>query len=75
MAKVSVSLDPDVRTELNRLVPAGRRSRVINEALRRELLRLKREEAASRLRRLRGAAATLTANEISAAVRSDRRRT
>lgn len=74
MAKVNVSLDPDVRAELNRLVPARRRSRVVNEALRRELLRLKREEAAARLRRLRGTAATLTAEEIIAAVRGDRRR-
>ena len=74
MAKVNVTLDPDVRAELYRLVPARRRSRVVNEALRRELLRLKREEAAASLRRLRGTAATLTAEEIIAAVRSDRRR-
>ena len=72
MAKMNVSLDPDVRAELNRLIPARQRSRVVNEALRRELLRQKREEAAARLRRLRGTAATLTADEIIAAVRSDR---
>lgn len=74
MAKVNVSLDEDVRQELNRLVPVRKRSQVINEALRKELLRRNREEATHRLRRLRTHTATFSGKEILDAVRQDRAR-
>jgi hypothetical protein len=74
MPRVNVVLDEDVREELIRLVPARGRSRVINEALRRELLRRKRVQATERLRRLRKKTATLGTAEITQAVRQDRSR-
>ncbi len=74
MPRVNVVLDEDVREDLIRLVPARGRSRVINEALRRELSRRKRVEATERLRRLRQKTATLHGAEIVAAVREDRNR-
>ena len=43
MAKLNVSIDDRLRDELFRLVPPRRRSQVINEPLRNELLRLKRQ--------------------------------
>lgn len=74
MAKLNVSIDDHLRDELFRLVPARRRSRVINEALAHELLRRKRQHAAEIVQRLRSRSATLTGKEIVDAVRRDRKR-
>ena len=74
MAKLNVSIDEQVREELFRLVPPRRRSQVVNEALRKELLRRKREHVTQTLRGLRKRSATMSGEEIVAAVRRDRRR-
>jgi metal-responsive CopG/Arc/MetJ family transcriptional regulator len=75
MAKLNVSIDDQLRDELFRLVPPRRRSQVVNEALRLELLRRKRRHATDVVRILRSRSATLTGKEIVEAVRRDRRRT
>lgn len=75
MAKLNVSIDDRLRDELFRLVPPRRRSQVVNEALRHELLRRKREQATEVLHRLRKRSATLSGKEIVDAVRQDRERT
>ena len=75
MAKLNVSIDDRLRDELFRLVPPRRRSQVVNEALRHELLRRKREQATEVLHRLRKRSATLSGKEIVDAVRQDRKRT
>ncbi len=75
MAKLNVSIDDRLREELFRLVPPRRRSQVVNEALRNELLRRKRQHATEVLRQLRKRSATLSGKEIVAAVRRDRTRT
>ena len=67
-------LDDDVRRDLVRLVPTRGRSRLVNDTLRKELLRRKRVEATEKLRRLRRKSATLGAAEILKAVRDDRHR-
>jgi metal-responsive CopG/Arc/MetJ family transcriptional regulator len=74
MAKLNVSIDDRLREELFKLVPPRRRSQVVNEALRNELLRRKRRHAAEVVLRLRKRSATLSGNEIVAAVRRDRGR-
>jgi len=74
MSRVNVMLDDDVRRDLERLVPTRGRSRLVNDALRKELLRRKRVEATERLRRLRRKSATFRATEILEAVRDDRHR-
>lgn len=74
MAKLNVSIDEHVREELFRLVPPRRRSQVVNEALRKELLRRRREQATEVVRRLRKRSATMTSGEILAVVRRDRTR-
>ena len=74
MAKFNVSLDEDVREELLKLVPARKRSKVINEALRKELLHRKRELATARIQELRKRSATFRGPEIVSAVRRDRTR-
>lgn len=75
MAKLNVSIDDRLRDELFKLVPPRRRSQVVNEALRNELLRRKRQHAAEVVRRLRQRSATLSGKEIVEAVRRDRMRT
>ena len=75
MAKLNVSIDDRLRDELFRLVPPRRRSQVVNEALRHELLRRKREHATEVVHRLRKRSATLSEKEIVDAVRRDRERT
>ncbi|BFU90276.1 MAG: hypothetical protein NTAFB01_14630 [Nitrospira sp.] len=75
MAKLNVSFDDQLRDELFGLVPPRHRSQVVNEALRHELLRRKRQDAMDAVRRLRKCNATLSGKEIVAAVRRDRART
>lgn len=72
MPKVNVSLDQDVRDDLLRLVPPRKRSQVVNEALRKELLRRKHASATETLHRLRKKTATLTGRDVLAALRHDR---
>lgn len=74
MAKLNVSIDDRLREELFKLVPPRRRSQVVNEALRHELLRRKRQHATEVLRHLRNRSATFSGNEILAAVRKERTR-
>jgi hypothetical protein len=74
MVKLNVSIDERIREELFRLVPPRRRSQVVNEALRKELLRRKRDHVTQTLRGLRKRSATMSGEEIVAVVRRDRRR-
>ncbi|MDH5667266.1 MAG: hypothetical protein OEY86_04565 [Nitrospira sp.] len=75
MAKLNVSIDDRLRDELFKLVPPRRRSQVVNEALRHELMRRKRQLATDEVQRLRKRSATLSEAEILEAVRRDRIRT
>lgn len=72
MAKLNVSIDDRLREELFKLVPPRRRSQVVNEALRSELLKRKRQHATEVVRRLRKRSATLSEKEIVEAVRRAR---
>jgi metal-responsive CopG/Arc/MetJ family transcriptional regulator len=74
MVKLNVSINEQVKEELFRLVPPRRRSQVVNEALRKELLRRKRDHVTQTLRGLRKRSATVSGEEIMAVVRRDRRR-
>ncbi len=74
MGKLNVSLQEDVHKDLFKLVPARKRSEVINIALRKELLHRKRALAAGRIKQLRKQSATLRGHEIVEAVRTHRTR-
>lgn len=74
MAKVTVTLDAEVQADLMKLVPPRNRSRVINEALRKELLHQKKSAAMAALTRLRKVTGTFTADEIVSTLRKDRGR-
>jgi len=74
MAKLNVSIDDRLRDELFKLVPPRRRSQVVNEALRHELMRRKRQLADDEMQRLRKRSATLSEADIVEAIRGDRTR-
>ena len=47
--KMNFLIEKDVEQEMERLVPAGKRSKVVNEALRKQLELMRRKSAASNL--------------------------
>ena len=72
--KVNVVLDDDVKAGLDRLVESGKRSRVINQALRREIRLIGRRAASARLDDMRRATKPASTAEIVRLVRRDRGR-
>ena len=72
--KVNIVLDDDVKADLDRLVESGMRSRVINAALRREILMLRRQRASRRVDELRRTTRVVATSELVNLVRRDRGR-
>ena len=72
--KVNIVLDDDVKADLDRLVESGMRSRVINAALRREILMMRRQRASRRLDDLRKTTRVVATSELVTLVRRDRGR-
>ncbi len=72
--KVNIVLDDDVKADLDRLVKSGMRSRVINTAVRREMLILRRQRASQRLDELRKTTKAVATSELVKLVRHDRSR-
>ena len=75
LKKLNFIVEEDIRKEMESLVPAGQRARLINEALRKELLRIKRERIHMKLSEIRAQSFPVPDREIVAALRSDRKRT
>ena len=74
LKKINFFIDEDIRKELESLVPAGQKSKVINDALRKELLRIKREKATGKLLALKSKGTTVSQTEIVELLKKDRRR-
>jgi Arc/MetJ-type ribon-helix-helix transcriptional regulator len=72
--KVNVVLDDDVKAQMDLLVPSGRRSRVVNQALRNELLRINRERVVQQIDKLRQRTKRAKTEEIVELLRRERRR-
>ena len=72
--KVNIVLDDDVKADLDRLVESGKRSRVINSALRREIQLMSRRAASSRLDEMRAETRPVSTADIVKLVRRDRGR-
>jgi hypothetical protein len=72
--KLNFFVDDDVRKDMENLIPAGRRAKVINEALRKELLRIKRTKVTEKLLNLRTKGGPVSSREIIEVLRKDRRR-
>jgi hypothetical protein len=72
--KVSIVLDDGIKLELDSLVEAGMRSRVINTALRKELTAIRRRRVSDKLDELRGKTKPVSTKEIVRRIRRDRGR-
>ena len=71
--KVNFMINDDVRKEFERLVPSGERSKVANEALKKELNSIKRNRLTEKLLLLRSKQ-SLSTKEIVTALKKDRTR-
>jgi hypothetical protein len=71
--KVNFMINDDVRKEFEKLVPSGERSKVANEALRKELNSIKRKRLTEKLLLLRSKQ-RLSTKEIVTALKKDRTR-
>ena len=74
LKKINFFVEEDIRKVLDELVPDGQKSKVINEALRKELLRIKREKATGKLMALKSKGPLVSNREIVEALKKDRRR-
>ena len=72
--KVNIVLDDDVKKDLDRLVESGLRSRVVNRALRKEILAIRRQRADERLAGLRRTLRPVATRDLVAQIRRDRGR-
>jgi predicted transcriptional regulator len=72
--KVNIVLDDDVKSALDDLVESGMRSRVINNALRKELMLIRRRKLTGQLDQLRAKTTPVTTREIVKLIRRDRGR-
>ena len=71
--KVNFMINDDLKREFEEMVPAGERSKVVNEALRKELLAIKRRRLTEKLLTLRGKNVRPSSGLLEA-LRKDRRR-
>jgi hypothetical protein len=72
--KLNFLIQADVARDLEEMVPAGERSRLVNEALRRELLSLKRRALSERLTVIREEGPVYRAADIVDDLKKDRSR-
>jgi len=72
--KLNFMISEDVALELEKLVPPRQRSRVVNEALKKELDSIRRRQLTEELNRLRELSPQLTTPEIVSILRRDRKR-
>ena len=72
--KLNFMIRDEIARELEALVPAGERSRTVNDALAKELLAIRRRMITVRLRATRGTGPALGTEKIVAALRRDRGR-
>ena len=72
--KVNIVLDDDVKADLDALVESGLRSRIINVALRKELLLLRRRQLSARLDDLRAKTKPVASSQIVRLIQKDRSR-
>ena len=72
LKKMNFLLEEDVVQELQTLIPRGKKSKVVNEALKKELLRLKRQKNTERLLKLRQRGTKVKMSEIVESLKADR---
>jgi hypothetical protein len=70
--KINFMIRDEVARDLEALVPAGERSRMVNDALAKELLSIRRRKLTERLDTLRKKGPTIATEEIVAALQKER---
>lgn len=74
LKKLNFFVEEDIREELDELVPAGQKSKIINEALRKELLRIRREKVTEKLVVLKSSGPKVSHKEIVKLLKQNRNR-
>lgn len=72
--KLNFMIDNDVADELEKLVPSGRRSRVVTQAIARELALQRRKSITDRLLGLRSQSPNTTGKKLLSELAEDRNR-
>ena len=72
--RLNFMIKSELADELESMVPAGMRSKVVNEALGRELAHLRKQQTTEKLRHLKKKMPSATTIAIVKAVRADRER-
>lgn len=70
--RLNFMISEDVASELESLIPAGERSRVVNEAVRKEIILLQRRRLTEKLVEMRSRMRPISDEEIVAALRKAR---
>ena len=71
--KLNFMIKNELVMELEELVPPGRRSKVVNEAIMKELMALKRQKLTEKLLVIKQKSPSLSTDEIVATLKEDRR--
>jgi hypothetical protein len=71
-AKLNFTMEEDVKRDLELLIPSGLRSKVVNEALRKELDLIRRKGAVDKLAQRSSSAKTYSTEAIVRALKRDR---
>jgi hypothetical protein len=72
--KLNFMIREDIARELGELVPPGKRSKVVNEALEKELLSIKRRMLTGKLLSIREQGPSVSTKDLVALLRKDRKR-
>jgi len=72
--KLNFMIKNELVMELEELVPSGKRSKVVNEAIMKELMALKRQRLTERLLAIKQKSPSLSTDEMVAVLKEDRRK-
>ena len=72
--KLNFMIKNDLVRELEELIPPGKRSKVVNEAIMKELMVIRRQKLTEKLLAIRQKSPSLSKKEIVTTLKEDRRR-
>ena len=72
--KLNFMIKNELAMELEELVPLGKRSKVVNDAIMKELMMIRRQKLTEKLLKIKQKSPPLSIDQIVAVVKEDRRR-
>ncbi len=72
--KLNFMIKNELARELEELVPSGKRSKIVNDAIKKELMVIKRQKLTEKLLAIRQKGPSLLADEIVTVLKEERRR-